>query len=134
MEADNTSKIIETTRVGIFTHSLRDDGILEVFVSGDEEMTVEGLIESNSMASQMMNYKRTPVLITFDRFALPSLEVRQYWAKAEVAPFTKAEAFLVNYLGHKLMVDFYHKVNKPKRPTKIFTDKCEAIAWLKTFL
>ena len=43
-----------------------------------------------------------------------------------------AEAFVVNGLGTRLIVNFYMKFNKPPNPTRLFTSIEEAEQWLSS--
>lgn len=44
-----------------------------------------------------------------------------------------ASAILVSSPMVKMAANFYIKVNKPKNPTRMFTDRNEAVEWLKQF-
>jgi len=87
---------------------------------------------------KMVNYHSVPLLLTLDDFAIPPADTRAFWATKEACPYACpyacAEAYLTKTIGHKIIGNVYMKFNKPGRPTKIFTDKDEAIKWLKTFL
>lgn len=57
---------------------------------------------------------------------------RDFLAK-EGSLLTTAVAFLVNPPISKAIIDFYIKTNQPVTPTKVFTEKFEALQFLKTF-
>lgn len=44
-----------------------------------------------------------------------------------------ATAVFAKSLAYKLIADFYLKINKPKKPFKVFRKKEDAITWLLTF-
>ena len=44
---------------------------------------------------------------------------------------TLADALVINSLAHKILANFYMKMNKPVKPTKIFTSQKKAVDWLK---
>jgi hypothetical protein len=44
-----------------------------------------------------------------------------------------ANAILVESTGFKMMANFYIMVNKPKSPTRMFTDQESALEWLSQF-
>ena len=59
-------------------------------------------------------------------------EARAY--SAERAAKTRiAIAFLIRSAATRLLVNLYTKINKPKVPTRMFTDEQSAIKWLDTF-
>ena len=83
---------------------------------------------------EMIQHRTAPLLITLDEFAIPPAETRIFWANKEACPYASADAYIASYTGHALIGNFYLKLNKPGRPTQIFTNQDDAIAWLKTFL
>ena len=46
----------------------------------------------------------------------------------------KAEAFIVNTLANKVLVNLYLKMAKPTVSTRIFANEEDAVEWLKKFL
>ena len=127
-------KIIETRIVNIFTLNLREDGILHSHISGERAQTIDDLLELIPVIGEVVNFKKVPLLVTLDDFALPSDDVRTYWADKNTCPYFSAEAFMTMSPGHKMLGNFYLTINKPGRPTKMFTNQDDAIAWLKLFL
>ncbi len=127
-------KITETRIVNIFTLNMREDGILHTHVSSERVQTVNDLKEVVPIVGEMVNYKQVPLLVTLDDFALPSADVRKFWADKETCPYNSAEAFIAVSPGHKMIGNFYLAINKPGRPTKMFSKEEEAIIWLKFFI
>lgn len=83
---------------------------------------------------EMVSYKKVPLLITLDEFAIPPVETREFWAKKESCPYACADAYVATTFGHKFIGSFYLKFNKPGRPTRIFSTMEEAVQWLRGFL
>ncbi|MCW3085579.1 MAG: hypothetical protein JWP12_2945 [Bacteroidetes bacterium] len=127
-------EIIATEICEAFTIRLRSDGILHSHTTSSINFNVESLKKFNVVMGRMLNYKKAPLLITFDEFAIPPVETRDFWAKKESCPYSSADAYITATLGHKLMGNIYLQFNKPERPTKLFTKQEDAIDWLKTFL
>lgn len=59
-----------------------------------------------------------------------SKEARQYIASKEVNAIVKAEALVINSMALRIMGNFYLKVNKPHRESKLFKHRAEALSWL----
>lgn len=57
-------------------------------------------------------------------------EFRDYAATEEAAAYTKAVALLVGSGFSRIAGNIYLSFNKPKNPTKLFTDEAKAIDWL----
>ena len=130
----NDVEILTTVIVEAFTVKLRSDGIVHSHTSGNVEFNIDSLKKFTEVMGEMTHGRKAPLLLTLDEFAIPSLETREYWAKKDSCPYASAEAYITASLGHKLIGNFYLRLNKPGRPTKMFLKKEEAIKWLRTFL
>lgn len=60
-------------------------------------------------------------------------EARDFLAK-EGSSYTKAVAIIVDSPMTKIIGNFYLGLNKPTAPTKMFTEKQEALEYLKQFI
>ncbi len=93
-------------------------------------------LEDTKEMVRMRLEKQTKVMPIFnDPTAMKSIEkeARDYLAN-EGSEGLSAVAILVTNSVAYMAFNFYVKLSKPKVPTKFFTDKDEAIAWLKTFV
>ncbi len=132
---ENTEVEIITTRVVEVCYvELRSDGIVHSHTSAHVDFNIESLKKFTAVMGEITNHKQAPLLLTLDEFAIPPGDTREYWAKKDSCPYASAEAYITSSLGHKLIGNFYLKLNKPHRPTQLFTDINEAVKWLKTFL
>jgi hypothetical protein len=113
---------------------LRADGIIYIKISSEKEETVEVVKKMVEKMGEMVNYKQVPMLAHHEEFALPGKANRDYWSTKEACPYSKADAFIVRSNAMQFIANFYFKVNKPKRPTRMFTNEKAALQWLKTFL
>jgi hypothetical protein len=127
-------KIIATGVVVPYYLYLREDGIMYIRISSEKEESVELVKEMVKKMGEMVNYKQVPMLARHEAFALPEKGNRDYWATKEACPYSKADAFMINSTAMQLIANFYLKLNKPQRPTKMFAREADAIEWLKTFL
>jgi hypothetical protein len=78
--------------------------------------------------------KKYPVLIDAGEFTSVDKEVRIFSASEASNVYTLADAIAYCNLAQKLLSEFYIKNNHPAVPTKSFSEKEEAITWLKTFV
>ncbi len=131
---DTTVRIIATEVCEAFTLRLRSDGILHSHTSGSLEFNVDSLKQFSLVMGRMLHYKKAPMLVTLDEFAIPPVETRAFWAKEEACPYASADAYIATNFGHTFIGNFYLKFNKPERPTKVFSNEDDAVKWLKTFL
>ncbi|MDX5417985.1 MAG: hypothetical protein LPK09_02130 [Hymenobacteraceae bacterium] len=73
-----------------------------------------------------------PSLFDITKVKQSTKEARDYMANEGNAGVA-ASAILVSSPMVKMAANFYIKVNKPKNPTRMFTDRNEAVEWLKQF-
>lgn len=59
-------------------------------------------------------------------------ESMEYMANNEYTNNSSSLAIIINGLPQKIIGNFYLNVMRPKRKTKIFTSKKDALAWLDT--
>ena len=127
------ANIIDKQSYRVFTYTLKDDGILYIHVDSDD-YNVDTLKKANEVIGKMTKGKAVPLLITHDRSVIPPVETRTFWAQKDSCPYSKADAFIIYSTTQKLIGNFYMAFNKPARPTRLFTNKEDAIKWLSKFL
>lgn len=118
----------------MYTLEFKSNGILYAYVSGSEAETLDSLKEIVEIANDLIGHKKVPMFFKHDDFALPSSEIRKYWAKKDSNPYAIAETYIVQSIAFKILADFYMRFNKPERPTKLFTSEKEAEKWLLQFV
>ena len=115
---------IQRLESGIIVQRYKDNINLELGM-------VKELIEYNG---SLNDFERKPMCAVLSEFMTIDKEVREYGKTAEATRYTSASAIVVKSLAHKLMGNFFIKVQKPAVPTKLFSEEKEAIEWLKTYL
>jgi hypothetical protein len=125
---------IEEKKFENYSIILREDGIVQIDIIPDSEISVEEIEEGTNFVLDRLNSTKAPVLFIANEFSLPSKESREYLAQKESLPYSLADAYVINSFPQKLAANFYLKVNKPSRPTKMFTNTEEALKWLKTYI
>lgn len=110
------------------------DGIVYTTIKEGVEIDLEHMDEG--IAARDKIQQGSPMLSLTDIRNIYSItnQARSYAAKHErLQQLTTASAILSSTLATKLFANFFVKFDQPKYPTKIFTDKKNAIAWLETF-
>jgi hypothetical protein len=134
MILEETVTILKKADIDSATVRLRSDGIMQYNVRPNPEYSVKDVIAANEAAAQIGGGKAYPNLVIIETFLNADAESRQYAASEESNRYTIADAFVVNSVALKLIGNFYIKVNKPVRPTRIFSTEEDAVNWLYTFL
>lgn len=111
----------------------RPNDIIEAICSDDFTYEVEHLKENMEYLSEIANGKKLLILNTVAPYTQISPEARAFLANGPHKEASRAEAFVIHTLAHKMVASFFLKVNKPKVPTKFFTDRHEALKWLLTY-
>jgi hypothetical protein len=106
---------------GLIENQIKNDVVLD-------EKDVRNLKEANT---DLANGKPYAVLVEFEEMVNVTREARELTASKDFLGKTIAEALLIHSLGHKIIGNFYLSVSKPHIRTKIFTDRTEALEWLR---
>ena len=121
-------------KIEVFTIEMRDDGIVHMHAEGDQvinmrlyKLLIEGI-------GEVSGGKKVPILSTADEEVLPDDDVKEYFMKPDSNPYSLANALIAPSLPQKLIGNLLLRLNKRGTPMKLFREKDEAIAWLKTFL
>jgi hypothetical protein len=117
-----------------FTMFLREDGIVQIDVFPEEEITIEDVKQGVEYLKEIGGGKKFPLLFIAQEYSMPSDATREFLADRNSIPFSIAEAFVICSLPQKIVGNFYLRVNKPARPTQIFTKETDALIWLNSFL
>jgi len=75
-----------------------------------------------------------PVLIDAKDMLVVDRKARQYFSSEAAVSITKAAAILIGSPISQVIGSFFIGLNRPPFPIKLFSDRDEAIAWLKGFL
>jgi len=90
----------------------------------------EECIEVNGHIARFANFKEIPVLIMATEEVHFEAEAREESSSEAGMKHTMADGFVARNLAQKLMVNFYLKFNRPRKPSKAFTSEEEAVKWL----
>ncbi|MFI5151472.1 MAG: hypothetical protein ACHQRM_17225 [Bacteroidia bacterium] len=134
MDTHSSEEIITQAVIGPYQLMYKSDGILYIHVMNSVGPNIELLIKAVSLIGEMVGYKQVPMLATYDPFALPSEEARQFWARKDACPYLCAEAFVAPSTALQLIGKRYMNTEKPERNSRVFANEAEAIAWLKQFV
>lgn len=112
------------------TVSLRTDGIVVVYLKNNTEINIALQKDMIRIYNEITEGNKAVFLFTAGEFVSITKEARSFAIRMEQNTPTFASAILVNNLGHKIIADFYYKVNRPKQPYRVFWNQDKAIEWL----
>lgn len=108
----------------------RDDNIIQIVFKDGFYCELEDAVELVEKIKELSNGEKLRLLAIYADDNLFSKETRAFIAKHQ---FTKADALVGSSLAIKLIGNFYLKMNKPVRPTKLFNEIDVAVNWLNEF-
>jgi len=114
-----------------FTSTVLEPGLIENFVKPGMNMEAKDAWEMKKINQDLSEGKEYVVLVSSGHLASVSKAAREVIASKEFVGNTLAKALLVESLGHRITGNFYLSVNKPFLKTRIFTDREEALKWLR---
>lgn len=94
-------------------------------------MTLEDGQESTRVSAELIGNEPRPLLCDLTNVVRMTQECRKHFAGPEHAKtFTKA-ALIVTSPISKMIGNFFLGLNKPLKPTRLFTNKEDGLKWLK---
>ncbi len=125
-------KLLEEIQLDFAKVSLLESGIIccEMF-----EFAVIGASEAKAMNDAigvLSNYEPALILIKGGLTVQIEKGAREFSASDEGLAYTKADALVVRSLAQRLIATFYLRINKPKKPSRLFETEGEAISWLQS--
>lgn len=129
---DNNVKIIDEIKLEHSHLMMRSDGIVEI-VFGDFHFTEKEAREWFVELAKLTKGKEMPILKIPGEYASTDESNRKFVANGEGLKYSKAEAFVLKNLAHRIIARIYLTFDKPKKPTKMFSTREEAIQWLYQF-
>ncbi|PHR17323.1 MAG: hypothetical protein COA38_20885 [Fluviicola sp.] len=127
---------IELFKSHIFAEKCIDDVVLRVFenrlyhvkIPRFKKITMD-FIEKGYEFIEEVGGGRYCNIFEFDSFSDVEPEVRT-WASDNKQNFnTISDAFVINSLSQKILADFYLRVHKPEKPTRVFYNLEKAVVW-----
>ena len=116
-----------------FIISFSTDGYYDLFIKDNVEIFIDDIHLIVDFQKQLSGTK-SPILITGGQYSTTNTETLKHISINENMPYSKCAAFVVRSISQKLLGNFYLKIYKPQRPTKVFNDKEAAINWLKQYI
>jgi hypothetical protein len=111
---------------------LYDNGIMNIIFKENTLITMEDVSEVMLWVASLGERKYLNLMEGAYNTDIDSL-VREFSASDKENRYTIADAIVISSAAHKMITDFYVNKNKPVKPTRIFSDREQAVNWLLTF-
>lgn len=107
--------------------------IMNVYKPNLEKITIDVAKEIVRDRLQVSNGVTMPVMIDLTNAFTIDKASRRYFSMGDAMKYLSASAILVRNEITKLGGNIYIRIDKPKIPTKLFTEQDKAIEWLNQF-
>jgi len=124
--------IIREVKTSTTRMRLLKNGIIHYTYLPKAQIDVAQHMENYHALVDLAAGKNYPLLIDASELINVTAEARAKVRELESVTPTMAKAFVTKSLGHKLLISFFFKVNKPTIPNRIFSNYEEAVEWLLT--
>lgn len=132
MDNGEEIQIVKAIDYKSFTISLKSNGI--VYVLFKDHCTIDVALQTKlqEFYRDITGGKLMPFIFLAAEYVSVTKEAKENAIHIEDKSMVGATAIIVNNLAYKLIASFYLKVNKPKRPYKVFSNESDAVKWLQT--
>lgn len=108
------------------------DDILNIRLKDDAMVEKSDMQEYLAAIKSEFGGRSFKNLVEFGSYSNVTPEARVFAGSIESNSYTLADAFVLHSLSQRILGNFYMKFDKPAKPTQIFSDREEALKWLKT--
>ncbi len=107
------------------------DGVVWIQVKDDSIVSVEDMQELLKACVKLSGSRKYYSIVDVRVNAGANHGVTDYYAKNEYNQYRYADAFIINTLAMRLLVNFYMTFNQPSVPAKTFSDPEQARQWIE---
>lgn len=123
--------VVEKKQCIGFSATFYSTNLIEIVWSPElKQVETSHLEEVVSVIKEFGQGKKIPIYYSTHDLLTISADARVYAASNHAQDFSLAIAVLSNSLATKLIFNFFIRVNRPKSPTRSFSNKEEAFVWL----
>jgi len=116
-----------------FSHSkvqLYEPKLVRIEISGSTPIGKKEAKEMNDALGGLSKGKEILVLMLADEMAQFDKEAMNFSASDEGMLYTIGDALIVKSTSQRIVANLYLKLNKPKKPSKVFNSEKDALKWL----
>jgi hypothetical protein len=111
--------------------SLIDESIISIFIKPNLEFEIPDVDDVRNGVEQLRDGKSIKLLVDISENTTGVSEVREYGAKHGANKNAIASAYVTDSLAQKIVLNFYISLYRRDKPSRMFTNKKDAIDWLK---
>lgn len=123
------AELVATTTIEGLIFSIYVNGIVHVKVQKYYSITVEVFEKAQLYFNSLGVEKRYHFIFEFSNFSDVDPNMRKRRATTEGTQYSLSDALVISNLPQKIIGDFYLRINRPVRPTKMFFSLEKAVDW-----
>jgi hypothetical protein len=128
------SGIVREIKINEATVALRQDGIVQVTFNRNVTIDVPLQMLLLNLYNEITGKKKHPFLYEAFSGAKVTKEAKENAIRIESLGPGNAYAVVADSIAYQIIANFYVKVKTPVYPFKVFTNKEDAVKWLKNFV
>ncbi|MDF2452761.1 MAG: hypothetical protein K0S26_2265 [Bacteroidota bacterium] len=132
MNNEEEIQIVRELDFKAFNIALKSNGIVYVLFKDDCLINIELQNKLLHFYRDITGGKLMPFIFLAAENVSITKEAKENAIFIEDQSMVGASAVVVNNFAYKLIANFYLKINKPRRPYKVFSNEQDAVKWLKT--
>jgi hypothetical protein len=109
---------------------LREDGIIQINGS-NHKYTVGDIISIQKAVRILSKNNQVRILIVGSEYTEVDQDAMKYMSSPVMGRNSKARAFVIKSLAQRIIINFIVNIKGAAVPAKFFTEKNQAISWLK---
>ena len=127
-------KIIQSIESSTCNISIDENGIGRIHFKDNIHMDIPEQMENHEMILKITNNQPTPFVVSAGENVTLSREARHNALLIEAISPICATAVVAQNFAYRIIADFYLKIQKPKNPFAVFTDRDKAYEWCQQFV
>ena len=109
-------------------------GILIQTYNDNIELTFDDAREDFNLYARLCETQKRPVMVDIRNIKSVDMKARKYYSGKEATKYLKAAALVISNPVSRVIGNFYMGINKTVFPFRLFTNREDAINWLKSFI
>ncbi len=110
-----------------------ENGIVHILYKPGCVLNIANIKQLVEDRIKVSNGQTSPILIDLRNLVSSDNATRSYLATPEAEKYLCAGAMIINNELQKLLMNLYLKIDKPRLPARVFTNKEKALEWLEQF-
>ncbi len=124
-------EVIETPTAKMW---MGEEGVVRTVYKLGATETILGIRAGFDALKKLTAGEVSPVLLDIRGLKSTDQESRQFASSEELEVLKSATGILIGSPVSKVIGNLFLRLNKPQRPTRLFTSEAKAIEWLKGFI